>query len=53
MRKDCFYHTTPAMMSPISFENMDSCEIKLVAKKSNQCMTCSQNIACIKGMECA
>uniref|UniRef100_F6I1I2 Very-long-chain aldehyde decarbonylase CER1-like C-terminal domain-containing protein n=1 Tax=Vitis vinifera TaxID=29760 RepID=F6I1I2_VITVI len=27
MRKDCFYHTTPAMMSPISFENMDSCEI--------------------------
>ncbi|WKA05181.1 hypothetical protein VitviT2T_023161 [Vitis vinifera] len=26
MRKDCFYHTTPAMMSPTSFENMDSCE---------------------------
>ncbi|RVW22814.1 Protein ECERIFERUM 1 [Vitis vinifera] len=27
MRKDCFYHTTPAMMSPTSFENMDSCEV--------------------------
>ncbi|KAJ9680397.1 hypothetical protein PVL29_019658 [Vitis rotundifolia] len=26
MCKDCFYHTTPATMSPTSFENMDSCE---------------------------
>ncbi|RVX02314.1 Protein ECERIFERUM 1 [Vitis vinifera] len=27
MRKACFYHTTPAMMSPTIFEDMDSCEV--------------------------
>lgn len=27
MREDCVYHTTPAMMSPKSFENIDSCEV--------------------------
>ncbi|XP_057980180.1 very-long-chain aldehyde decarbonylase GL1-5-like isoform X2 [Malania oleifera] len=26
MRKDCYYHNTPAMVVPTSFENMDSCE---------------------------
>ncbi|KAG2672043.1 hypothetical protein I3843_13G019700 [Carya illinoinensis] len=26
LRKDCFYHSTPAMIAPTSFENMHSCE---------------------------
>ncbi|GLT31568.1 hypothetical protein SLA2020_062970 [Shorea laevis] len=26
LRKDCFYHTTPAMGTPKSLENVDSCE---------------------------
>ncbi|XP_038682098.1 very-long-chain aldehyde decarbonylase CER1-like [Tripterygium wilfordii] len=26
VRKDCFYHSTPAMIVPKSLENMDSCE---------------------------
>ncbi|KAK6270466.1 hypothetical protein POUND7_007564 [Theobroma cacao] len=26
LRKDCFYHTTPAMQTPMSLENVDSCE---------------------------
>lgn len=26
-RKDCFYHTTPAMLTPISLENVHSCEV--------------------------
>ncbi|KAI4353100.1 hypothetical protein L6164_002074 [Bauhinia variegata] len=26
LRKDCFYHCTPAMIAPTSFQNMDSCE---------------------------
>ncbi|KAJ9168738.1 hypothetical protein P3X46_020231 [Hevea brasiliensis] len=26
MRKDCFYHSTPAMVAPTSLENVDSCE---------------------------
>ncbi|KAJ9145642.1 hypothetical protein P3X46_028004 [Hevea brasiliensis] len=26
MRKDCFYHSTPAMVVPTSLENVDSCE---------------------------
>ncbi|KAF6174992.1 hypothetical protein GIB67_026480 [Kingdonia uniflora] len=26
MRKDCIYHTTPAMMTPKAFQNMHSCE---------------------------
>ncbi|GMY22926.1 protein ECERIFERUM 1-like [Fagus crenata] len=26
MRKDCFYHSTPAMVTPKSFTNMHSCE---------------------------
>ncbi|RVW66842.1 Protein ECERIFERUM 1 [Vitis vinifera] len=26
LRKDCLYHTTPAMMPPKSFQNIDSCE---------------------------
>ncbi|KAK0583457.1 hypothetical protein LWI29_037204 [Acer saccharum] len=26
LRKDCFYHTTPAMLIPPSLENMHSCE---------------------------
>ncbi|KAJ9159638.1 hypothetical protein P3X46_025129, partial [Hevea brasiliensis] len=25
-RKDCFYHSTPAMVAPKSLENLDSCE---------------------------
>ena len=27
LRKDCLYHTTPAMMPPKSFQNIDSCEV--------------------------
>lgn len=26
LRKDCFYHSTPAMLAPLSLENLDSCE---------------------------
>ncbi|KAG6750230.1 hypothetical protein POTOM_047324 [Populus tomentosa] len=26
LRKDCFYHSTPAMAAPASLENVDSCE---------------------------
>ncbi|GMJ14511.1 ECERIFERUM 22, ECERIFERUM 1 [Hibiscus trionum] len=26
LRKDCFYHTTPAMLTPKALENVDSCE---------------------------
>ncbi|GLT92865.1 hypothetical protein SLE2022_106770 [Rubroshorea leprosula] len=26
VRKDCFYHSTPAMSTPMSLENVDSCE---------------------------
>ncbi|KAF2602181.1 hypothetical protein F2Q70_00028534 [Brassica cretica] len=26
LRKDCFYHTTPAMIIPDSAQNIDSCE---------------------------
>ncbi|MBA0694765.1 hypothetical protein Goari_005037, partial [Gossypium aridum] len=26
LRKDCFYHTTPAMQTPKALENVDSCE---------------------------
>ncbi|OMO62124.1 Fatty acid hydroxylase [Corchorus capsularis] len=26
LRKDCFYHTTPAMQAPMCLENVDSCE---------------------------
>ncbi|KAK9069191.1 hypothetical protein SSX86_013307 [Deinandra increscens subsp. villosa] len=26
MRKDCFYHTTPSMLTPKYLENVDSCE---------------------------
>lgn len=27
IRKDCYYHTTPAMEAPKSVENMHSCEV--------------------------
>ena len=27
LRKDCFYHTTPAMQTPAALENVDSCEV--------------------------
>ena len=27
-RKDCFYLSTPAMKTPISLENVDSCEVR-------------------------
>jgi len=27
LRKDCFYHTTPAMIIPHSAQNIDSCEV--------------------------
>jgi aldehyde decarbonylase len=27
LRKDCFYHSTPAMAAPASLENVDSCEV--------------------------
>ncbi|PPD81165.1 hypothetical protein GOBAR_DD21902 [Gossypium barbadense] len=27
LRTDCFYHTTPAMQTPLALENVDSCEI--------------------------
>lgn len=27
LRKDCFYFTTPAMITPVSFKNMHSCEV--------------------------
>ncbi|PPS09702.1 hypothetical protein GOBAR_AA10947 [Gossypium barbadense] len=27
LRKDCFYHTTPAMQTPTALENVDSCEL--------------------------
>ncbi|TYI86671.1 hypothetical protein E1A91_D04G081400v1 [Gossypium mustelinum] len=26
LRTDCFYHTTPAMQTPLALENVDSCE---------------------------
>lgn len=26
LRKDCFYHNTPAMLAPPSFKNLHSCE---------------------------
>ncbi|XLR35516.1 hypothetical protein S83_063416, partial [Arachis hypogaea] len=26
LRKDCFYHTTPSMITPSTFMNVDSCE---------------------------
>ncbi|XVE90814.1 hypothetical protein DITRI_Ditri20bG0106500 [Diplodiscus trichospermus] len=26
LRKDCYYHTTPAMQTPLALENVDSCE---------------------------
>ncbi|KHG12333.1 Protein WAX2 [Gossypium arboreum] len=29
LRKDCFYHTTPAMQTPKALENVDSCEVGL------------------------
>jgi aldehyde decarbonylase len=28
MRKDCFFYTTPAMITPISLINMHSCEVR-------------------------
>ncbi|KAL6323262.1 hypothetical protein AAG906_029269 [Vitis piasezkii] len=35
LRKDCLYHTTPAMMPPKSFQNIDSCEVsKLIRAMS-------------------
>lgn len=27
LRKDCFYHTTPAMATPQALQNVDSCEV--------------------------
>ncbi|XP_055959576.1 very-long-chain aldehyde decarbonylase CER1-like [Mercurialis annua] len=27
VRKDCFYHVTPAMLTPHSLQNLDSCEV--------------------------
>lgn len=27
VRKDCYYHTTPAMVAPASVENLHSCEV--------------------------
>ena len=27
VRKDCYYHTTPAMEAPKSLENLHSCEV--------------------------
>ena len=27
VRKDCYYHTTPAMVAPKSLENLHSCEV--------------------------
>lgn len=27
LRKDCFYHSTPAMQAPAALENVDSCEV--------------------------
>lgn len=29
LRKDCFYHYTPAMEAPSSLRNLDSCEVKI------------------------
>ncbi|KAF7820626.1 very-long-chain aldehyde decarbonylase CER1-like [Senna tora] len=36
MRKDCFYHNTPAMMAPSSFINMHSCEVRASSLIRNQ-----------------
>lgn len=27
LRKDCFYHNTPAMLAPSSLWHLDSCEV--------------------------
>ena len=27
VRRDCYYHTTPAMVAPKSLENLHSCEV--------------------------
>ena len=29
LRKDCFYHYTPAMSTPTSLENVHSCEVTI------------------------
>lgn len=29
LRKDCFYHSTPAMIIPPSLDNMHSCEVRI------------------------
>ncbi|KAE8686353.1 Protein CER1-like 1 [Hibiscus syriacus] len=44
LHKDCFYHTTPAMQSPRTLENVDSCENWLPRR-----VTC---ISCIAGYCC-
>ena len=33
LRKDCFYHTTPAMIIPDTAENIDSCEVYMFISK--------------------
>ena len=30
LRKDCFYGSTPAMITPASFKNIHSCEVRSV-----------------------
>jgi hypothetical protein len=30
MRKDCFFYSTPAMITPTSFINMHSCEVNIL-----------------------
>lgn len=35
LRKDCFYHITPAVLTPKNLENVDSCEVRNQALSFN------------------
>ncbi|KAL9689443.1 hypothetical protein QQ045_009829 [Rhodiola kirilowii] len=37
LRRDCFYHSTPAMIAPPSLENVDSCENWLPRRAMSAC----------------
>ncbi|CAJ1948842.1 unnamed protein product [Sphenostylis stenocarpa] len=50
-RKDCFYHSTPAMLAPSSVENIHSCEVRLVGKKGDECMAHSWDSPLSRRME--
>ncbi|KAE8714860.1 Protein CER1-like 1 [Hibiscus syriacus] len=47
LRKDCFYHTTPAMQTPRALENVDSCENWL----PRRVMSVSRIAGIVRGLE--